>query len=154
MLLGGADGDFLFGQEGSDELQGDVGDDYLDGGAGGDLVIGGAGADTLLGGAGANRFLFLAMSDSGPGARDSIGDFDRAAGDLIDLALIDADSGTQANDAFTFIGSAAFSNRAGELRYEVIDGLANVFADTNGDGLADMSFTVNADTIRTDDFIL
>ena len=40
--------------------------------------------------------------------------------DRIDLSAIDANPGDAGgNDAFTFIGTGAFTNVAGELRYEV-----------------------------------
>ena len=53
--------------------------------------------------------------------------------DRIDLAAIDADPALAGDQAFTWIGAAAFSGRAGELR--VVPGL--VQGDLDGDGLAD-----------------
>ena len=61
-------------------------------------------------------------------------------GDRIDLSAIDANTanGSGTNDAFTFIGSAAFDNVAGQFRSEVIGGNTYLMADTNGDGIADL----------------
>ena len=61
-------------------------------------------------------------------------------GDRIDLSAIDANSanGAGTNEAFTFIGSGAFSNVAGQLRSEVIVGNTFLMADTTGDGVADL----------------
>ena len=78
----------------------------------------------------------------------------RIDGDRIDLTQVDAIAGNDGDDAFTFVGNADFSNKAGELRYEVVEGLTHVFGDTDGDGQADFGFIVNTDTIRTDDFLL
>jgi hypothetical protein len=41
------------------------------------------------------------------------------------------------DQAFSFIGTGAFSNTAGQLRYEQISGNTYVEGDTNGDGVAD-----------------
>jgi hypothetical protein len=61
----------------------------------------------------------------------------------IDLAGIDAISGTPNNDAFNYLGTGAFTNHAGELRYDVIGGNAHVFADLDGNGVADFEIIVN-----------
>ena len=81
---------------------------------------------------------------------DTITDFEHL-GDRIDLATIDADTGTWSNQAFAFIGSAAFTNIAGELRYDA--GL--VAGDVDGDGIADMEIEIaNFAVLTVDDFIL
>jgi hypothetical protein len=66
----------------------------------------------MSGGGGADIFRFAFASHSRHGAIDRITDF--AEGDLIDLSRIDAIRGG-ADDAFAFIGDAAFS-AAGQLR--------------------------------------
>jgi serralysin len=63
--------------------------------------------------------------------------------DLIDISAIDANSKTIKDDPFTFIGSAAFSGRAGELQVSVSNGTALISGDVNGDGLADFSVFLN-----------
>ncbi|WP_353641205.1 hypothetical protein [Mesorhizobium sp. WSM2239] len=70
--------------------------------------------------------------------RDSIlGGFAHGS-DLIDLATIDANTLVAGNQAFSFIGSAAFSGVAGQLRYTNYSGNVIIDADVNGDSVADM----------------
>jgi Ca2+-binding RTX toxin-like protein len=71
-VFGGAGNDTVYGGQGSDTLQGDDGNDWISG----DL-----GNDSLFGGAGADRFLFRAGSGV-----DTVGDFNYAAGDRVQLA--------------------------------------------------------------------
>lgn len=113
------------------------------GGTGNDTITGLGGADTLFGDAGADTFVYKATSDSGASSFDTIGDFSAAAGDVIDLTAIDANSvGGSANDAFVYVGAAEFSGTAGELR------LANgqLQGDTNGDRIADLSIALTGVT--------
>lgn len=157
--------DFIFGNDGVDRLFGDAGDDFLSGlngndmlygGDGADRLFGGNGLDTYWGGASADIFNFIAVGDSGAtrATADIIGDFSRAQGDRIDLSAIDAVFGGSDN-AFSFIGTAAFSNVAGQLRYDVVGGQSFVSGDTNGDGVADFIIRVNGVTnLQTGDFVL
>ncbi|HEX8224314.1 MAG TPA: calcium-binding protein, partial [Allosphingosinicella sp.] len=87
------------------------GHDVLTGGDGADLIVGGAGADSLTGGGGADTFRYDAASDS-VGLADLIGDFQSGL-DRIDLSRIDADTIAGGNQAFSWIGSNAFSGSAG-----------------------------------------
>ncbi|WPN30436.1 calcium-binding protein [Pseudomonas sp. P5_109] len=119
-LTGSAYHDKLTGNALANTLTGGAGNDTLTGGAGNDLLIGGTGLDKLYGGAGADKFDFNALSEMGLGAalRDVIGDFKSSEGDKIDLSTLDANLLTAANDAFSFIGSSAFSSNAtGQLRF-------------------------------------
>jgi len=119
-LTGGNYNDSLTGNTGANTLGGGAGNDTLSGGAGNDLLIGGTGIDRLNGGSGADRFDFNALSEMGLGSlRDVLGDFKSSEGDKIDLSTLDANTATAANDAFSFIGSTAFSatNAAGQLRF-------------------------------------
>jgi Ca2+-binding RTX toxin-like protein len=119
-LTGSAYHDKLTGNALANTLNGGAGNDTLTGGAGNDLLIGGTGLDKLYGGAGADKFDFNALSEMGLGAalRDVIGDFKTSEGDKIDLSTLDANLLTAANDAFSFIGSSAFSSNAtGQLRF-------------------------------------
>ena len=88
-----------------------------------------------------------------PGAKDRITDF--GVGDLIDLSAIDAITGGSDN-AFSFIGSAAFGNVAGELRATSLGG--NVWlieGDIDGIGGADFAINVGSShAITAADFVL
>jgi Ca2+-binding RTX toxin-like protein len=138
-IMGLAGNDVLAGFAGADYLSGDAGSDQLNGGAGDDTLVGGAGRDELTGGAGSDLFRFVAFSESAVGGnRDRILDFNRGAGDRIDLALIDANTALAGDQAFTFIGSAAFGRVAGQLRFS--GGVLQV--DVNGDARADMDIAV------------
>ena len=97
------------------------------------------GKDTLTGGAGADRFVYGAVAESEVGANaDRITDFNHAEGDRIDLSAIDANTAVADNQAFTFIGNAAFTHHAGELRFAVLSpGVTAIAGDVNGDGVSD-----------------
>ncbi len=76
--------DTLLGGNGNDILFGQGGDDILNGGNGNDILIGGKGNDILTGGAGADTFAWKA-GDTNSGGFDVIKDFNKDAGDRIDL---------------------------------------------------------------------
>lgn len=159
-ITGNGAANHLYGLGGIDTLIGGSGDDYLDGGLGGDTLRGGAGADTLIGGSGQDKFDWDAVSDTGVGAaRDQVLDFKHTV-DKLDLSTIDAKTGTQTNDAFKFIGAAAFSGTAGELRSQVIHDASGdytvVQGDVNGDGVADFEIALVGYTasLLASDFIL
>src|SRR4051812_33882704 len=154
-------GNFMRGSSGNDLLGGGGGDDRIDGGGGEDRIEGGAGSDRLAGGAGADLFAFLQASDSVPYAArsdgnkltpDVITDFTSGV-DKISLEDIDAIDGGDRFDAFTWLGTGAFTHHAGEVRYDLADGRANIYADTNGDGLADMQIVAMTTTLTATDFI-
>ncbi len=163
-LEGNAGDDRLYGAKGADLLKGNAGADNLSGGSGNDTLFGGSKADVLLGGTGkdqlgggrgADIFVFNSTGESGARSKraDVIVDF--GANDTIKLRGIDADTTHKGNDAFTFIGTHAFSGEAGELRYRVVGDGARVFADTNGDGKADMQIRLTGiDSLTAADFIL
>ncbi|MGC4095943.1 MAG: calcium-binding protein [Nitrospira sp.] len=136
--LGVLDSDnvILNGGTGNDSLQADDGGYMtLNGGAGNDSLLiyrgydstmnGGAGADTLTQVDDSDStitFEYTAVSDSPAGSgKDIISGFSgaypgSAIGDRIDLTAIDANDSQAGNQAFTYIGSAAFT-AAGQLRY-------------------------------------
>jgi Ca2+-binding RTX toxin-like protein len=118
--------------------------DTIVGGDGNDTLYGAGGADTLYGGAGNDVFAYVDAAHSTQAASDGIQDF--SAGDLIDLSVIDAISGGS-NDAFHFVGAAAFSHTAGELRAADLGGNTWVVqGDVNGDGAQDLElFVVHTD---------
>lgn len=150
-LRGGAGDDRLNGGEGADRLSGGAGADVLSGGAGADILNGGMGPDVMTGGSGADTFVFAVLAESrGANGRDTITDFQPGV-DRIDLSAIDAVARTAADDAFRFIGTAAFSGTAGELRL----GATLVAVDVDGDRTADLQIFVNdPGSLTAGDFIL
>lgn len=159
MLDGGAGNDILFGEGGNDVLIGGLGDDFLRAGAGNDSLSGGAGIDTLQGGAGTDTFRFLSASDLGLTFQttDTVQDFNRSEGDLLDFTGFDADIGTDGRQAFDFIGSATFSGIAGELRaVSTGSGLNQIVqGDIDGDAVADFWVVVLGPTpLIASDFAL
>jgi len=94
------------------------------------ILNGGGGADTLTGGGGADIFDYNSTSESGPSARDIITDF-LGGTDRIDLFGVDANTTLANNQAFTLIGTAAFSS-AGQLRY-FLDAGGNTIIQGNTD---------------------
>lgn len=152
-LSGDAGNDALLGGAGDDMLVGGTGNDRLEGGSGADVIEGGAGNDVLSGGSGADIFR-LRQDDASGGQRDTITDF-RSGEDNINLGLVDANTRTTANDAFSFIGTNAFHGVAGELRYEASQGDVTVFGDTNGDRIADFSIVLTGvQVVTAADFVL
>jgi Ca2+-binding RTX toxin-like protein len=140
-VLGGSGGDTITGGASSDYIAGNAGNDVINGNNGVDYLIGGAGADQLTGGADSDHFRYLSTGDSAAGSADQILDFQHI--DRIDLTAIDANSNAgDGNSAFTFIGSNAFGNVAGELRATQSGGVWTVEGDVNGDGVADLVLQV------------
>lgn len=133
--------DTLQGGAGNDQIHGEAGTDALLGGLGADTLHGGDGKDRLTGGADADRFVFATAAEAGVGAaRDVVADF--VAGlDRIDLSGIDAHTGLDGDQAFSFISASAFTGLAGQLRY--VTGAQGLLAgDTNGDRVADFQITL------------
>ena len=148
ILAGGTEDDKLYGRAGGDTLKGDDGNDWLDGGAGRDVFYGGPGSDSFFFRDG--DFAGLTSSTC-----DQIKDFSQADGDHIRLSFVDSDATLSGDQAFTFVGTNAFSGTAGELRYEQIGGNTYVSGDTNGDGAAD--FLIRLDglhALNASDFVL
>ncbi|WP_324808341.1 Calx-beta domain-containing protein [Sphingomonas sp. LY29] len=156
-IFSGAGNDSITGSQNADEIYGGVGNDVLTGGAGNDVIVGGAQGDTLTGGAGNDVFRYFALTDSNSTERDGIQDFNN--GDLIDLSRLDANSLLAGDQAFTFVGTSAFSGIAGELRYENISlggPIWLVQADVNGDSISDFEIVLvisPADAITPSDFL-
>ena len=154
VIQGGRWADTINGGEGADDLAGNKGRDVINGGDGNDRISGGSHADLLNGGAGADLFVF--DGESADGSRDTIELFSRAEGDKIDLSAIDADRNAAGDQAFTFVGSNAFSGTAGELRV-FVDGKGNqvASADIDGDKVADLeiAFVSPAAPIGAADFV-
>ena len=81
-LLGGANTDIIYAEDGNDTADGAAGDDILFGQNGGDLLIGGTGNDTMYGGAGNDNF----AATTG-GGNDRIMDFN-TNGDRIAIGTL------------------------------------------------------------------
>ena len=149
------------GGGGDDFISGNAAGNLLRGGAGNDRLTGGGGNDIEEGGAGADIFVFTALGDSvnyelrSDGKKllpDRLPDF-LSGTDKLDLSAIDANTGTAGDDAFTFIGTAAFTHHAGELRYEVLQGQVHIFGDVDGDGRLDLHIIANGTLLAAGDFI-
>jgi Ca2+-binding RTX toxin-like protein len=158
---GDAEGDVLtsiegiYAGSGNDTLIGSAAANTLVGNGGNDILQGGGGKDSMAGGAGADHFVYTALGDSTVAAPDRITDFSHAQGDIIDLHGIDADTTTAGDQAFHFIGSAAFGHHAGELHESISGGVTTVSGDVNGDGVADFAVTLTGSiTLTTGDFVL
>ena len=131
-LAGDAGADRIIGRTGDDQLTGGSGADRLLGGGDDDLLNGGADKDLLSGGTGADQFQFSFVADIGTGAlSDRITDF-KSLEDKIDLSSI---------PGLIFIATAAFSNVAGQLRYDTAS--RQLQGDTNGDGVADFALVLD-----------
>ena len=142
-LYGGDDNDTLFGGNGVDTLFGDAGNDTLTGGNGGDFLTGGTGAD---------KFVYKAIVDSPAtstgawtSAADTILDFKNAENDKIDLSAL--------NPQLTGAGPTKLTwNPAGTPAAHGVwtsDGF--LYADTNGDLIADLVIKVSG--VTGDSFI-
>jgi Ca2+-binding RTX toxin-like protein len=123
---------------------GGAGGDVLKGGTGNDVIEGGASGDAITSGWGADRLVYRSIADSSGDACDVIADF-HFGNDRIDLSLIDADIAAGGDQAFLFVGSAAFSGKAGELRAAFDSGMSlwAIQGDINGDGVTDFQLYVS-----------
>jgi Ca2+-binding RTX toxin-like protein len=139
-FLGGAAADILRGGAKNDLFSGGDGNDKLYGNNGVDTLTGGLGADDLYGGNGNDKFVFTDIAQTTVADSDTVKDWN--AGDKIDLSAVDANSGMAGDQAFSFIGAAAFSGVAGQL--QVTAGAMNTFVkgDVDGNGTADFMITV------------
>jgi serralysin len=155
-LLGRDGNDVMSGLGGNDRLYGGNGDDVIYGGAGTDWIEGGSGSDRLSGGSGADQFVFRDSDwDAGGSTEDYIRDFSHAEGDVIRLDYMDADTTTAGDQAFTFIGGAAFSGQAGELSAVQVGHNIVLAGDSDGDRIADIFIRVDgASSISAHDLIL
>ena len=155
-ISGGAGNDSLVGNGGNDLIKGLAGNDTLIGGAGLDTLIGGAGADVLTGGADSDIFKFIALADSGitSKTRDTITDF-KSFTDKIDLSVIDANEKITGDQAFTFIGTAAFNktNASAQLRFDATSKI--LYGSTDADTAPEFSIQLNGvSSLVAMDFVL
>jgi hypothetical protein len=159
-LQGSAFADQLTGNRFANSIDGGKGGGLLRGLDGDDRLVGGPGQEVMIGGPGFDVFAFETVADSAAGAaRDRILDFSAGSAstfvDRIDLSAIDAKTGP-GNQAFNYIGTAAFTGASGELRVRQAGATAIVAGDVNGDAVADfeialLNFT-NLATLTAIDF--
>jgi hypothetical protein len=148
-LMSGGGNDVLNGGAGVDTLSGAGGNDTIQG-AGNDVIAGDLGNDSLPGGAGDDRITFDRLDAWIKGDAARIGSpsmpmpsravlldcstrpMRRATGSTwLGWAGLDAIAGG-ADNAFAFIGTAAFGNVAGRLRYAAMSGGLTVQGDLDG----------------------
>jgi len=131
------------------------------GGFSNDIIIANELQNRLTGGGGGDVFTFTdrdaqagwLRADGKKTLPDMIADF-VSGQDRIDLSAIDAVRGTAANDAFSWIGSAAFAHTAGQLRAVASGGHVRIEGDVDGDGMADLVIVAAGATILAGDFVL
>ena len=148
---GDAAGDRLFGIEG---IFGSEHNDRLSGSAATNQLAGNTGADTLSGRAGADRYFYLDSADSTVVAPDRILDFSRGQGDKLVVGTMDANAQVDGQQAFQFVGKAAFTG-AGQLRWYQQNGDTIVEGNTT-DALAGAELRIVLDpliSLQASDFI-
>ena len=135
VLDGGAGNDKLFGSVGDDTLLGGSGNDNLYGGSGNDILRGDAGADYLRGGQGKDTYVFTAIGDSAAHK----GKWNGSTGDTIS----DFKSGTDKID-LSALGNLSWSGtKASKFGvWTEVNGQTYVYADTTGDGVADIAIRI------------
>lgn len=151
IIVGNDANNYIYGRGGADFLYGNGGNDRIRGGTERDVLYGDDSAGFLQG---ADVFEFQSIDFGGATAAtaDRIVDFD--ATDKIDLAGVDAITGG-ADNAFTFIGTGAFTGAAGQLRYQYVNGSTAVQGDLNGDKIADFWIMLDGThALTTGQFIL
>jgi serralysin len=154
--LGG--NDTIWGLGGADTLRGGAGLDQIAGGLANDRIVGQAGADDMWGEAGNDTFVFNAVSEMGKTAatRDWIADFTHAQ-DKLEFAAIDANTkaGMAGNQAFAFLGAAAFTGAGGQIRAVFEGGSTIVSGDIDGDRIADFQVQLQGNVaLSAIDFVL
>lgn len=155
---GSSGNDALYGFAGNDSMYGNSGNDTLAGGIGNDLLVGAGGKDSLTGNLGSDIFDFNAGNETGVTrlTRDIITDFKSSESDKIDLSTIDANAATTGvNDAFKFIGTAAFSgtNAVGQLRFGANTQV--LYGSTDADAVAEFAIQVNGvSSLSAGNFVL
>ena len=136
-LYGSTFVDTIIGNEQRNVLWGASGDDVIDSGGGNDLIFVSSGTQVLTGGEGADEFNYFSLNTLGS-LTSEITDFEAVDQIAVSRATIDGVFKTP-----TFIGDAAFSNFAGELRYEKVGGETLVQLDIDGDGAVDETLTIS-----------
>ena len=123
-----------------DQLIGDGSVNEILGSGGVDTIVGQGGADVLTGGADADIFWYDAAADADDdfAVIEEITDF-VSRSDVINLSAIDTDAGAPGDQAFTFIGTDAFSATAvDEVRFSA----GVIYVDTDNDVGAEMAIAL------------
>jgi serralysin len=151
------------GGAGHDRLIGNAAANRLEGGGAKDVIRGLGGADMLVGGPGADVFVFGAVGESTPARMDRISPGGgaaafqgpgTAAGDRIDLHLIDADGTLAGNQAFVLGGRGA-----GHLWLKEVGTVTFVGGNTDRDATIEFQLAIEDGGARpwaytADDFLL
>ena len=134
-IAGGAGNDWIDGGKGNDKIVGDAGNDTLYGGSGNDTLVGGSGADQLSGGSGRDHFVYLQATDSPvAGSWDRILDFTQGQ-DKIDLSAF---RNSSSDLDLIWKGEDPAVPGAWAVWYHNGPTSTYVYADTSGDGIADL----------------
>jgi len=138
-VWGGAGDDVLTGGRKRELFDGGAGNDHLNGGGGRDTLYGKQGQDILKGGKGDDLFIYngLEQSTVALDGQDTIVDF--RIGDKIEIEIEFDD---ELEVELQFVDSAAFSGKAGEVRFDLGKKNTTVSADFDGDGTADFMINV------------
>jgi Ca2+-binding RTX toxin-like protein len=140
-LVGNEFDNTIIGNDGQNTI---VGSSDTDGG-------GYDGLETMTGLGGGDTFVWTSTAETGVAGNeaDVVTDFDRAAGDLLAFNQIDADAtGGTADDAFTFIGTAAFT-APGQINY--FSTATDTFILLNTDADATQEATIRVAGVHTVD---
>ena len=134
----------------------------VNGGVGSDRLVAHLhedGFDDMTGGTSGDSFTFdWYAAPLGDGSKLAvIHDFSQSDGDKIDLSGLNIKvGGVFADEAFDWIGTAAFRGTAGELRYQqVANTWTMIYGDQDGDASFDVFIQLNGlHTLTADDFVL
>jgi hypothetical protein len=134
----------IIAKRGDDVVQAGAGNDTINAGNGADVIWLGAGDDTIVFGRGGDM-------DNSLKAVDIYKDFEHGA-DKFDLALIDANETQPGDQAFAYVGNAAFAaNKPGQLRtsYDAAHDLTRVELNTDADAKVEYHYTVQGKHVFT-----
>ena len=150
-------GDYSTGHGANVDVIGNALNNVIVGNSGNNVITGGGGgADTLTGGGGHDTFKFVAVTDSAPGAYDTITDFQHGV-DTIDLSAIDANTSVAGDQAFGFSAGQTAAVQFNKVTWHQ-DTLLNetiIQADNNGIGGAEIEIHLaGLKTLTASDFIL
>ncbi len=129
----------------NDDFVSSAANQALVGTAGPDVFLLGGGIDTVLGKGGIDSFLFR-PSALGDGATNAtvLNDFSASGGERLDLSAIDAIAGGgTANDAFVFIGTAAFTG-PGQIRWQDNGATRTVFGNVDANTTPELTIILSA----------